>query len=140
MLVKDFSLKNYFGQIGLFNIFFWKNIFILILMLFLRLLYILSLLLNLLDSLILFEWIFNNLWHHQNTLGSFASTISPFFMMTIPEIKIQDKTFNHPIFPLRFGNYDLLISKLHTSCLSPFGNIKKPKCVETNIAITILNS
>jgi len=26
-------------------------------------------------SLILFEWIFNNLWHHQNNLGSFASTL-----------------------------------------------------------------
>ncbi|MDI2604392.1 hypothetical protein, partial [Listeria monocytogenes] len=25
--------------------------------------------------------------HHQNTLGSFASTISPFLMMTNPEIK-----------------------------------------------------
>jgi len=75
-LIKDFSLKNSFGQIVLFNIFFEKFFFILILMLFLRLLHILSLLLNLLDSLILFEWIFNNLWHHQNNLGSFASTES----------------------------------------------------------------
>ena len=46
-LVKDFSLKNSFGQIVLFNLFFWKNLFILILMLFLKFLYILSLLLNL---------------------------------------------------------------------------------------------
>ena len=47
-------------------------------MFFLRFLHILSLLLilylNLLDSLILFEWIFNNIWHHQNNIGSFAST------------------------------------------------------------------
>jgi len=42
-LVKDFSLKNSFGKIMLFNIFFWKNIFILIL----KFLHILSLLLNL---------------------------------------------------------------------------------------------
>jgi len=46
-LVKYFSLKNSFGQIVLFNIFFWKNLFILILMLFLKFLHILSLLLNL---------------------------------------------------------------------------------------------
>ena len=46
-LVKDFSLKNSFGQIVLFNLFFWKNLFILILMLFMKFLHILSLLLNL---------------------------------------------------------------------------------------------
>jgi len=47
LLVKDFSLKNSFGQIVLFNLFFWKNPFIVILMFFLKFLYILSLLLNL---------------------------------------------------------------------------------------------
>jgi len=46
-MVKDFSLKNSFGQIMLFNLFFWKNLFILILMIFLKFLHILSLLLNL---------------------------------------------------------------------------------------------
>jgi len=56
-LVKYFSLKNSFGKIVLFSLFFWKNLFILILMLFLKFLHILSLLLNLdswlNDSLIL---------------------------------------------------------------------------------------
>jgi len=69
-LVKDFSLKNSFRQIVLFNLFFWKNLFILILMLFLKFLHIISLLLNfhlnldswLNDSLILETWLTLDSW------------------------------------------------------------------------------
>jgi len=82
--VKDFSLKNYFGQIVLFNLFFekfflylswcfswvscisWVFTWILILdwmtLWFLKLAWILILDLS--------------LWHHQNKLGSFASISS----------------------------------------------------------------
>jgi len=100
---KRFFFEKFFWTNCVIQSFLWKILFILILMLFLRFLHILSLLLNLhlnlLDSLILFEWIFNSLWHHQNNLGSFASTISPFLMMTNLEIKriyaIFDLSFTH---------------------------------------------
>jgi len=96
---KNFCKRFFFEKLFWTNCtiqsFLWKILFILILMLFLRFLHILSLLLNLhlnlLDSLIWFEWIFNNLWHHQNTLGSFASThLSPtvwriFFFVLLSE-------------------------------------------------------
>ena len=82
---KRYFLKNSLGQFCAVQSFLWKILFN-FLMLFLRFLHTLSLFLNLhlnlLDSLILFEWIFNNIWHHQNNLGSFSSTISPFLMMT----------------------------------------------------------
>ena len=71
-LVKDFSLKFFFGQIVLFNIFFEK------LFLYLSwcfswgscISWVFSWIFTwiFLISLILFEWIFNNLWHHQNDL------------------------------------------------------------------------
>jgi len=109
-LVKKYFLKNSLGQFCVVQSFLRKILFKLILMLFLMFLHILSLLLNLhlnlLDSLILFEWIFNNLWHHQNTHGSFASTISPFLMMTNPKMKriyaIFDLSFTHPFLPFSF--------------------------------------
>ena len=76
-LVKDISWKILLDNFVLFNLF-SEKFFLTYLDVFFRLLHILSLLLNLhlnlLDSLILFEWIFNNIWHHQNNLGSFAST------------------------------------------------------------------
>ena len=76
---KRFFFEKLFWTNCAIQSFLWKILFILILMFFLKFLHILSLLLNLhlnlLDSLILFEWIFNNLWRHQNNLGSFASTI-----------------------------------------------------------------
>jgi len=61
-LVKDFSLKKFFWTNFQF-FFFWKNLFILILMLFLKFLHILSLLLNLdssLESWFLIERLFDS--------------------------------------------------------------------------------
>jgi len=78
-LVKDFSLKNSFGQIVLFNLFFEKFFLYLSWCFYWGscISWVFSWIFTwiFLISLILFEWIFNNLWHHQNNLGSFVSTI-----------------------------------------------------------------
>jgi len=81
--VKTLVKKNFFEKFFWTNYtiqsFLWKILFILILMFFLKFLQILSLLLNLHLNLLDFfnlvwMYLFKNLWHHQNNIGSFAST------------------------------------------------------------------
>ena len=88
---KRYFLKNSLGQFCAVQSFLWKILFN-FLMLFLRFLHTLSLFLNLhlnlLDSLILFEWIFNNIWHHQNNLGSFSSTLIMYDLTWLDSLKL----------------------------------------------------
>jgi len=82
---KRFFFEKLFWTNCAIQSFLWKNLFIFILMLFLKFLHILSLLLNLylnLDWMTLWflklAWILIldlSLWHHQNKSGSFASTV-----------------------------------------------------------------
>jgi len=76
---KRFFFEKFFWTNCDIQSFLWKILFILILMFFLKFLHILSLLLNLHLNLLDFfnlvwMYLFKNLWHHQNNLGSFTST------------------------------------------------------------------
>jgi len=89
-MVKDFSLKNSFGQIVLFNLFFEKF--------FLYLSWCFSW-----GSCIswVFSWIFTwifliSFWQHQNTLGSFVSTtFAPLFLSLLLWLtnQLSEKTY-----------------------------------------------